>query len=454
MKKSALGILAASLTLGISSPCLAGSNPYADVPHTDWSYTAVAQLINQGLVTGCSEDDYHNLKRLTRHDLSVYIAQAMSQKNNATPESKALIGRLAKEYAHELHIIGVEDDAIPVEAATTPKPKKTEIEEKLNRFNIFGWGRIRYDRGMPKGNTMAHPTGAGSSDSHTNVDLLYSYKLNDQWTYQAETQFGRNINENKGHWFTEMEKMFLEGHVNGMNIRVGRYDLPAPMSFVYDEKCNGVSVQFGKVLKTKLDFGKVVASDDDGIVESGINSEKYADADYTYHSPHIYSIRFDAPLSKATNISAGFYHLSGGQIWQLQNPKTQANFSSIAFDSKLNKKWSVYGVFGHSTTQGVPDRYLGITGSDHNCYMLKFTYGHSDFANPGSWSAYFLYRHSPMLASFSNTDDWIKNIEGFRIGGDYMFTKNMCVNTYYTFGRDIDTHNRDDAMRIQLNWLY
>jgi hypothetical protein len=59
-----------------------------------------------------------------------------------------------------------------------------------------------------------------------------------------------------------------------------------------------------------------------------------------------------------------------------------------------------------------------------------------------------------MLASFSNTDDWIKNIEGFRIGGDYMFTKNMCVNTYYTFGRDIDTHNRDDAMRIQLNWLY
>ena len=71
MKKRAAGLLAASLALSLCAPfpfgwtaaSAAGHNPYADGPKDDWSYSAVESLIDQGLVTGMTVDDYHNLKR-------------------------------------------------------------------------------------------------------------------------------------------------------------------------------------------------------------------------------------------------------------------------------------------------------------------------------------------------------------------------------------------------------
>lgn len=144
MKKRAAGILAASFALGLLGTCpaasAAGHNPYADVPHSDWSYSAVESLIDQGLVTGMTVDDYHNLKRLTRNDLAVYIAQAVSQRENANAKNRDLIYRLVKAYAYELHSIGVDDEFVP----EPPQDKKEvdtrpDIYKKLDRLTLQGW---------------------------------------------------------------------------------------------------------------------------------------------------------------------------------------------------------------------------------------------------------------------------------------------------------------------------
>ena len=73
---------------------------------------------------------------------------------------------------------------------------------------------------------------------------------------------------------------------------------------------------------------------------------------------------------------------------------------------------------------------------------------------PHSWAVSLMYRHSPMLASYSNTGDWWKNQEGWRISGEYVPEKNFLVNTYYTRARDIDTHGYDNTFRIQANWMF
>ena len=84
---------------------------------------------------------------------------------------------------------------------------------------------------------------------------------------------------------------------------------------------------------------------------------------------------------------------------------------------------------------------------------MKLTDRNADLTKPGSFDIFAMYRKSPMLASYSNTDDWVKNVKGFRIGADYVVTKNMGFTTWYTFGKDVDTNEVNNMYRMQWNFL-
>ena len=82
-------------------------------------------------------DDYHNLKRLTRNDLAVYIAQAVSQRENANMKSRDLIYRLVKAYSYELHAIGVDDEFVPDLPKEKEEDTRPEIYKKLDRLTLL-----------------------------------------------------------------------------------------------------------------------------------------------------------------------------------------------------------------------------------------------------------------------------------------------------------------------------
>ena len=187
MKKRAASLIAASLALALCAPfcplaSAAGHNPYADVPKDDWSYSAVESLIDQGLVTGMTVDDYHNLKRLTRNDLAVYIAQAVSQRENANMKSRDLIYRLVKAYSYELHAIGVDDEFVPDLPKEKEEDTRPEIYKKLDRLTLQGWAYIRQDHYESSGASMGRQrTLTHLTENGIDVSLGYPYKLNENW---------------------------------------------------------------------------------------------------------------------------------------------------------------------------------------------------------------------------------------------------------------------------------
>ena len=70
--------------------------------------------------------------------MAVIVAKAMSKENQANVQTKAVIDKLAQEYADELEAIGVHKNIV-VKKDSAP----ANTENKLDRFTFSGAGRCR-----------------------------------------------------------------------------------------------------------------------------------------------------------------------------------------------------------------------------------------------------------------------------------------------------------------------
>lgn len=473
MKNKAICALVTGIMLGTGATGMAAeANPHEAVPNTDWSYQAVRQLVDDGLVSGCSDADFLNLKP-TRYDLAVFTAQAISKNEDANAKSKSAMRKLMREYKHELHVLGVEEDAIPAEPIKTVQ--KTKAEEQLNRFNIYGWGRIRYDHTLPhhSDSTMALPAGydtgykpRATTDAHFNMDFCYNYRLNDNLYFEGESEFNRPLNKGDGHWYSRMAKMYLRTNYKGVDIFAGRYYPNNALSFAYDEKVNGVMLQWGKKWRYTVDIGRTEGSDSNEFWNSAryTAENNFSGTDlngndfktyYKYYTPTVFSIRMHGMWGHTTWGGIGFYHVSRGTPAQCQDQHRAVNYLVAGMGSGLGGKLGSYYTVTYSDAEALYYPWLkGHKPTQHLGYQLQLNYGTSDMKKPHSWAVSLMYRHSPMLASYSNTGDWWKNQEGWRISGEYVPEQNFLVNTYYTRARDIDTHSYDNTFRIQANWMF
>ena len=108
MKKMLVIILGLVLALGISGTALAASaNPFADVPAKHWSYDSINKLANAGIVDGYGDGTFRGDRTMTRYEMAQVVAKAMARSDKADAEMKALIDKLAVEFAAELNNLGV-----------------------------------------------------------------------------------------------------------------------------------------------------------------------------------------------------------------------------------------------------------------------------------------------------------------------------------------------------------
>ncbi|MBP2665013.1 MAG: S-layer protein, partial [Firmicutes bacterium] len=106
MKKSLVVMLTLIFILGIAGTALA-ANPFSDVPAGHWAYSAVNKLATAGIVDGMGDGTFKGDKTLTRYEMATFVARAMAKEDKATAEQKALINKLAQEFAGELQGLGV-----------------------------------------------------------------------------------------------------------------------------------------------------------------------------------------------------------------------------------------------------------------------------------------------------------------------------------------------------------
>ncbi|WP_424151926.1 S-layer homology domain-containing protein, partial [Selenomonas noxia] len=106
MKKTMAAALAAALTVGAASTTFAAANPFSDVPRDHWAYDAVTQLAADGVVEGYGDGTFRGDRSITRYEMAQMVARAMA-KGDLSASDRALVDRLAAEFADELNNLGV-----------------------------------------------------------------------------------------------------------------------------------------------------------------------------------------------------------------------------------------------------------------------------------------------------------------------------------------------------------
>src|SRR5574344_1295100 len=106
MKKTLVSALTAALVVGAASTTFAAANPFSDVPADHWAYDAVTQLAADGVIDGYGDTTFKGDKNITRYEMAQIVAKAMA-KTNVGGNDKALIDKLAAEFADELNNLGV-----------------------------------------------------------------------------------------------------------------------------------------------------------------------------------------------------------------------------------------------------------------------------------------------------------------------------------------------------------
>ena len=136
MKAKVLAALAA--TMAVSATCAFAANPFVDVPTDSWAYKSVVELADAGVIQGVDGEYFQGQRNITRYEAAEMVAKAMAHMDKATVEQRALINKLADEYADELNNLGVrvsnlENKVGNVKRLATPPQIRTSEAAKEGR---------------------------------------------------------------------------------------------------------------------------------------------------------------------------------------------------------------------------------------------------------------------------------------------------------------------------------
>ena len=127
MKAKVLAALAA--TMAVSATCAFAANPFVDVPTDSWAYKSVVELADAGIIQGVDGEYFQGQRNITRYEAAEMVAKAMAHMDKASVEQRALINKLADEYADELNNLGV---------------RVSNLENKVGNIKFTGDARLRY----------------------------------------------------------------------------------------------------------------------------------------------------------------------------------------------------------------------------------------------------------------------------------------------------------------------
>ncbi|MBP2652161.1 MAG: hypothetical protein H6Q74_2986 [Firmicutes bacterium] len=113
MKKTLSIMLVVLFALSLMGTVFAAPDDiFKDVPANHWSYAAVKKLAKAGIVGGYGDGTFRGSATISRYEMAIIVANAMTKSENADAESKELINKLASEYANEMQRIGARVDRL------------------------------------------------------------------------------------------------------------------------------------------------------------------------------------------------------------------------------------------------------------------------------------------------------------------------------------------------------
>ena len=439
MKKKIIASLVATMAVGAT--CAFAANPFVDVPTDSWAYKSVVELADAGIIQGVDGSYFQGDRNITRYEAAEMTAKAMAHMDKASVEQRALINKLADEYADELNSLGV---------------RVSNLENKVGNVKLTGDMRLRY-RYQDDNNTKKN-----DNSWDYRIRLRANAQVNDRTkvTYGVSTNnhsFGNNGAANSSDaddsndTYTDLANVDYNFGGNNWDLMVGRYTyiLGDKVGYQFGDTFDGAQLQYkNDKFKAIAGFGKFkvgtkdfkadsfvtkhdLASNADAVLngEGGLLSVKtgygelegfFGGGSFAGSSVGVYYNDFYGSKSfNADDLWGAFASFNFGQKWNLT-----ANYEKISSESG-----SVYDD---------PDMWYG-----------KLQYGTASFAAPKSWDAWVEYLNAEKGAFLNgSTNMWrfadMDNVKSWGVGIDYTFAKNAMFSVMQSFASETKSGSAQD----------
>ncbi len=415
-KKNLISALTAALVVGAASTTFAAANPFSDVPADSWAYDAVSTLAADGVIDGYPNGTYQGQNTMTRYEMAQIVARAMA-KTDVDKADKALVDKLAAEFADELDNLGV---------------RVADLEKKSDNVKWGGKLRYRYRDTQSDNNTK--------DENYNHAILRMEPKAfigNSGWTANARIDYDINLSTSSNSKDPKVDRMWVEGPLFGGKVQAGKVPLFTAQGMIIDDPFSGVTYSFGSdVFKTTLAGGRYNQSQDDATDPKNNITARDITAEY-------YGVQFDYTPNSNLAINAGYTALNNVEQHDL---KTLEAFKGDDNDLGI---WYVGTKYDFAKNFAFVGEYAKSDAEKYDtAYDLELQYKNANKKDAGSWGLFAGYRdfeQNAVVKPTYNTGD-SGDLKGFVAGINFVPAENIIATLEYFDGKTI--HDDEDYSRL------
>ena len=420
MKSKVLAALVATMAVGAT--CAFAANPFVDVPSDSWAYKSVVELADAGVIQGVDGSYFQGSRNITRYEAAEMVAKAMAHMDKASVEQRALINKLADEYAAELNNLGV---------------RVAALENKVGNVKLTGDARIRWQH-----------------QSHND-----DYKNDNSWDYRVRLRANAQVND----------RTTVTYGISTSDMNFGDNDKASDGNKVYTDDAK-IDTQLGAHLTASV--GRT-----DTYVLGGDNAYgfQYGDvfdrAEMKYATDKFAVTAGYGKFKEGDNLLAaktgygeleGFFG-NGSAVGVYYNSFNKADSTTTTNADDL---WGAYASVNMGSKWNALANYerVNLRGDNDNkdVWIGKLTYGGADESVKGSWDAWVEYLDTDKGAFLGGaTNSWRDNsvLDGVRswgVGVDYTLAKNVILTAAQSFGTSAKGNAKDpnEFTDVELNFLF
>ena len=422
-KKTLVSAITAALVVGAASTTFAAANPFSDVPADSWAYDAVTTLAADGVIDGYPDGTYKGQNTMTRYEMAQIVARAMA-KTDLEKADKALVDKLAAEFAEELDNLGV---------------RVADLEKKSDNVKWGGELRYRYY-------DINRDSNLGD-ETHNKVLFRLEPKAyigNSGWTANARLDYEMNLSTDENNDGVEVDRAWVEGPLFGATVQAGRVPVFTAQGLMFDDRISGGTIAFGSdEFKTTLAAGRYNRDHDDVDTTIGENVRDIT-AEY-------YGVQFDYTPNDNLALNAGYTALTGIDVNYFNNLDGMA-LPAYGDDNTANI-WYVGGKYAFDKNVAFVGEYAQNTDADDEdqAWTAELQYKGANVSDAGSWGMYAGYRQIEAYAAIAPTYDDIigAGYKGAVVGAMYVPAENILATIEYFDGEE--TYSGKDASKFFAN---
>ncbi|SFI10421.1 hypothetical protein SAMN04487861_1154 [Selenomonas ruminantium] len=456
-------VVSAALALGSSVTGEAAANGFlSEVPVNDWSYGAVNDLISAGVVP-----DYTLAipegRIMSRMEMAMIVDAAMQNQAAMTEAQQAELKKLNEAYYYDikkarmlakLDAMDMSETSGKGEASFTPEEREglKKAAALADKLSISGYARLRNDHYLKD-------NGAGGTARSTRANMVHiavnsTYKINEDWqahadvgyrgTFSALNKDSKSISPDEDHAGVTIDP-YVTGRFPklGLDVKVGKWNEWNIYGWGMDIDCDFAGIQLvqgKKKFKTFFTTGKMDLWD---YAMGGKREDE-----------QVTSLRFFYPFDDKNDINFGLSS-SSAMASRYQDPdQGRVLYYFVHGHHVFDKNWQVRAGLINSNAKRDSSNPDAGTKTKQPGRWLQVQYKGADLSKPGSYGITATYRYEPAL-SWPTVTDWCGLNEKFiRLGVNYVPAKNIMLDTFYTWGREIDTDKRSDLYRFQAQLFF